>query len=334
MAHEVHFVARQAGSAYPLGEIAKILLSSGFRVQVFSLEYATPVLMKAGLNPTPISCSADYLQLDLQPDLIFTGTSAEAQDDSLLWKWAKEKEVPALAWLDQPINLHQRFTANGKTVCLPSHIFANDSRTLNAFRESKIPIASDCFGSPYLTELKKHILRGAVDNRLAVFASEPTPPEYASEHGMTDVEAFRLATKFVEQLRAHTDPKWRLGVHLHPRDNPEQFLNRLGRPLDTQDAPRFMTDNKISILNSAAIILGMRSMLLYEASSIGVPTFSFQPNSKTRFPFIDDQPNIRVFTDDRFDFSWINQPVKIDPANTFDEYRFLLKINDFLELRP
>lgn len=238
------------------------------------------------------------------PRFTLTGTSFEARDDSLYWKWTLDQRRPALAFVDQWVNYAERFEIDARGA-LPSHVLAIDE--IAAKRLAELPVALSRIvvtGSPAFDDLLAQFVPHARSSPpCAVFATEPiTGPggesAYHAVHGFTDTDALRAV---VDGLAGHaktSGSRWRLLVKLHPTDSAARIEPVLRNGPNAPQVDVMLTnEQKTPLLGAADVVFGTRSMFLYEAALLGVPTISVQPFRKTTSDLTDGHAGIVVITD-------------------------------------
>ena len=301
-------VVRQAGTANafaPLLRFLKPRLDCDWVVLAYPP--ARHLLEEQGVVPLAVE-SFGQAVLTLQdrgaPRFTLTGTSFEARDDSLYWKWSHDQRRPALAFVDQWVNYAERFQIDAQGA-LPSHVLAIDE--IAAKRLAELPVASSSIvvtGSPAFDDLLAQFARQARSSHLcAVFATEPiTGPEgeshYRALHGFTDADALRAVLHALAQHAKSSESRWRLLVKPHPIDSKARIEAVLRTVPNSSQVEVMLTDEqKAPLLGAADVVFGTRSMLLYEAALLGLPTISVQPFRKTSSDLTDEHAGIVVITD-------------------------------------
>jgi len=292
-------IVRQAGSAAGIIPAAEELLGneseSSVSLVVIAFPQAVATCKEVADQPGQLMMHAVKTEDEARSvfaknigkaSLIITGTSAEAEADAYYWRAARKHKVESIAYLDQWVNIDQRFlgfTQEG----WPDHlavIDTHDERLARAIAPDSVQI--HITGSPALDRIKREVDRLRVNGIKAdpnrfVFATEPVTnlELYRLENGFCDEDSFDL---LVALMRFH-HPSAILVMRLHPRDGRERWLPKL--PADI----RIEWDNetRANCLAHAGKIFGMRSFFLLEALAAGVPVVSLQPNKKTYCPLTD-----------------------------------------------
>lgn len=307
----IHLVSRQIGTAYPFVEFYKLLTKNGFKVKNFIYASSIAPFQAADITYEIISSFDDYLKIKGEDSakVIMTGTSLEVLDDSKYWNYATQKNIASVAWADQPINLAERFLAGR-----PDIILSNDKHTLEHLLNIGLVKNAFCFGSPYLDMLSKKIKRNNTTQKTFFFASEPyfenrldylvreKSPERL-KYGFDDVDALLYALSIIEKYKLQTGNQWRVLIRPHPCDNISHLNQAIARAGGNPDLLGYTSLSKEEILEVAPVVMGMRSMFLFEAASLGIPTISLQPGQKISWPFMDSHSTIVSLCGELSDFT-------------------------------
>ncbi len=290
----VALVARQPGTLRAFEILRKHLLRQGCQVEAYNLN--------------PKEAAADFI---LTPDLAFfqakvsketrfliTGTSLQCEEDSQYWQWAHENSVTSLAFIDQWVNIAARFE-NSK--CHPDVVLVPEENIVPEVKSLKLQSDIQVVGTPAWDVLKKISRENKIPG-LAVFATEPASASggqeaYRKINGFDDMQSLELAIQCLGKSPRADRKKWHLEIKLHPIDHKsriEHTLQQLSLPENVTVG--FSERSKMDILAQADFIFGNRSMLLVEASIVGVYVISFQPHRKTASPAT-DRAGIAVVTD-------------------------------------
>lgn len=319
-----HIISRQAGSAYPLVEFSQILTKNNYEVHNFTYEISRSVFKDNDLAFNEILNFQDYKKLNLPaPDLIFTGTSFAAGDDMKFWQFGQQNKSRVLAWLDQFVNFDIRFPKISEPMCNPDLVLTTNQNIMTKAKCHNNDLNFECCGSPYLQTLALNVKKLSHNNnqKIIIFASEPTPDDFKKMYGYDHFDALKAAVSFVNKYF----PSEKLHLKLHPRDKAEDFLKQLQLKSIPTNQIEICNLDKHNSLASAHMVLGMTSMYLFESASIGIKTVSFQPNATKENNVISSLKNILTLGDD-------SEPQKIiDFLNTdigkeievFDEKLFL-----------
>ncbi len=320
MAAQVGVIAiRQAGSAAAFAPLVRRLaaLHPERSVVVFCYKPARATWERSGLACHQIDCFADaapVLDAIGTPAFVLTGTSLEVADDSRWWEWAAEMRCPSIAFVDQWVNYWQRFALSGEggphLDRLPGRVAVVDEIAADRMRECGCPgdrlaIA----GSPafdQLLDVEPARVRGLRDQlteagraMLVVFACEPaTPPQTSADvrrrFGFCEEDVVALTAAAAADVAVRLSRKVHLVFKLHPI----QIEQRYRPQVDSHD-DRFVSftcsdGDRVALIAAADLVVGMRSMLLYEAALIGKPVISVQPQRLETCDLTDGRPGIQV----------------------------------------
>lgn len=276
-------VSRQVGSARAfLGWIAESDTLKHFDLDVFCFPASQSVFADCALNVNNID---NFNVPTCTYDFIITGTSLAAEEDSKYFAWAKNNQIPAIAFVDQWINYAERFTLTE----LPEYIFAVDERAkieLLKFTAST-PVKVKIVGTPALNYIQSfwEKFTYAPVHGLICFVTEPTSDEYFRTHGLSDTESL---ASLISYLETHP-PEYKITLLLHPTDSKDRwkrFENKI----------EFSTETKEILFTKAQFIIGMRSFILIESSLLQIPTISIQIGRKTVSQLTDNRNGIDVVT--------------------------------------
>lgn len=220
-------------------------------------------------------------------DLLITGTSHQAPFEAVLWELARRQPCPSLALLDQWCNLPLRFQHGQPDYVGAIDVVQADDLIRMGFSPEKVLVV----GHPWLTDLLERCERQACtpktqEDREAVcvlFVSESIAADVANgknlPYGFDEIDSFDVLYRAACQA-GELGTKVSLAVKFHPYENPARFrdfLNKLSPPplVKLACAPQ-ETDPRSWVLWSD-LVVGISSMLLFEAMVLGRPVVSVQP---------------------------------------------------------
>lgn len=301
-------VARQAGTAHAFASLIEEFGKTGITVRTYAFLQAHTVFGSHGIDSLLIDRFEDFAGINTQaPSLLLTGTSECAAKDNLFWEWARDRCVPTLAFVDSWVSYWQRFsdTSKGpqKFNCTPGLIgvidrFMYDRMIENGCPEDLLVIT----GNPAFDRLHGYVsaqrqgIRSAYGDHYILFIGEPHNRDLFGDdekavRGYTEAEVLELTAKALDSMQGLG------GVLLyrpHPRGCSAEVASIITQRRDIiMDTCDFDTRDMVSC---ASGIVGMTSMPLFEASIMGVPAISIQPNKKTSFDIIDHCSKIPIVT--------------------------------------
>ncbi len=220
------------------------------------------------------------------PDAIITGTSFGLSVDKRVLCLALMQKIPTLSiidyWSNYTVRFHNLSGVGNAEMLLPDKICVVDElmkteMLLEGFPEDKILVTGnprfDAFGNAPLPE---RVVPGKV-----LFVSQPfiELQEQNLGIGYTEMGALREVVEVLEKLSleiGESPKKLTLIIRPHPRENQEKFAH-------------FLSEKKISIqidsqssiqelLSSSEIILGMTSMVMFEAAMYQKKVLVYQPH--------------------------------------------------------
>ncbi|MGO9952142.1 MAG: hypothetical protein ACLPN1_08010 [Dissulfurispiraceae bacterium] len=299
-------VARQAGTANAFIPLLEEIHERDFNVKTFAFAHAHKLFAENKISSTLIERFDNSTLSDVnEPSLLLTGTSEFSDEDNLFWQWARSKKIPSMAFVDSWVSYWQRFTpaenALNRFLYTPDFIavldqFMYDRMVQNGCDKKLLVIT----GSPafddlrdYVPKEKENIIRKHGDNYF-LFIGEPFNSvtfggSEKDTRGYTEMEVLALTA---EVLKYIGQQQFKLVFRPHPRgghsDDVHSLINRSSNiVLETGFTSR-------DLVACAKTVVGMTSMLLFEASVMGIPAISIQPNKKKSSDVIDYCSNIPV----------------------------------------
>lgn len=249
----------------------------------------------------------DNVLVDLSPDFLVTGTSANDFTERNLWKQAEALGIPSMAILDSWVNYGVRFSKFGldelhlfvgkcdytpRFVCVPDDL-AKEDAIIDGIPEEIII----SYGNPHFEKMaaKARNTAGISDGKTILFASQPFADVYYK--GSQEIVLQDLVTTVGEYNDAHNDLK--LMIRKHPKEPAEKFTRYLGKHV-------FMDTNTdvYDSVREAEILVSVNSMVLIEALFLSKKIISYQPKTKNgkddfiltkngTIPFIDNTTDFR-----------------------------------------
>jgi len=223
-------------------------------------------------------------------DLVCVGTAVKKRLPIYHSVWASDLNVPSVAILDNWMNYRQRFVLSNKEVVFPDYYFVMDQLAFDDARREGIPASIlKITGHPGLASLaveakayyQKNSTREVVSSLRFVFISEPA----AADHGThASVKTYRGYTEFdvlklISDFFAHQKIGCELIIAPHPREDRtalQLFCSEVFPPSIRWSLSNY-TRGRDAIFEADGVI-GMTSILLYEAWLLGLPVMSLQPN--------------------------------------------------------
>lgn len=308
------FFARQAGSARALSPVIRRLLDMGVpraRLCVLASAQAAEVWRRDGLLTAEVaSLDEARSRMDAldRPQALVTGTSIQAEADGAFWRWAREHEVPSLAYVDSWVNYAERF---GGFRHLPDEIAVIDEPA----REGVVSLGAPpdrvhVVGNPAFDALNRLANQARADapapaQRCWLWVGEGLStvdwPQGARPEALADIDeaaCFQGLLTTISAMEAHDRPD-ELWIAPHPRESPELY----GRWLDQADelpvTVRILRGAGRPWAAQATVVVGMSSMLLVESARMGIPVVSLQLGRSAPSPVVDRKEGIHLVHHDR-----------------------------------
>lgn len=250
-----------------------------------------------------------------QVEFVLTGTSEHVADDCAWWSWARERGIRSTGFIDQWVNYWQRFTTSRGNATrfdrVPDRIAVVDAvagrrlADLGCDREAIIET-----GSPALDDILSapptagDAIRERFDCRdrdiLLLYACEAEwPREWRARDFDDDADheqSLNLACRAVCDRDAGPGRELVLLLKPHPR---QVDAGEMPNPPAGDVRIQVCDGDRVEMLHAADIVLGLRTMLLYEASVLGKPVISIQPGKRGVCDLTDGRPGIVVVEDAR-----------------------------------
>ena len=301
MVQRIVIFAEDSGAANAARAINTILGSDSYEVENWITGAAQRSFLNAGIDfCSPPKDGLSGLSSEEQPDLIIVGTSENP--DSLGLKiidQAEELGIFTLGVVDQAMNVEGRFKGNDNDPLryLPTKVLVPDRYTRDGFVKLGVGVERlvvTGYTTPLLVNewLSKASVSldpaSAVSGRLEViFVAEgydridprnSMKNEEFTLHGESG-SSFRSVIVMEELRRAvkACNANTKLSVRLHPNSVLDDF-EPAARDFDLIAQEKHPYE---SIL-TADLVVGMTSMLLFEAHLLGLPTLSILPLSRER----------------------------------------------------
>lgn len=302
MTDDVLFAAAEPGSANVLASFHSRAKDRYGACAAWATPAASPALEAAGLNVDRFEAVVVVSDVERrwatseQPRAVLTGTSLDGTLEAALWRLAAQAGVPALAWIDQWMNLERRFQ-HGR----PAWVAVIDESQRQAlitlgFDEQRIILG----GHPHLDVMRVRPVAAPARNpqdatQTVLFVSESYSEDYRlgrlSPLGYDEHEVFEIVTRAVvaaaqAQPHRHID----LVVKFHPLEGePRRFID----VIESRDWPKNVRVRWLpgpasgrEAAAQADLVIGMSSMLLLEALLMERPVISLTPVIKDEDPFI------------------------------------------------
>jgi len=313
-------LARQVGAANAFVPLIRELAAREpeFGLVLFGVSHAYWTWRDNGLLPIEVQAFAEALPCLAEigdPRFLLTGTSASAWDDSRFWDWARKRSIPSLAFVDSWIGYGRRFSSHPQSSrlfdCLPDKIAVIDEVAAEGMQKAGCPpellIVTGHPGFDDLPDLRglmdfslrKKIAPSDID-RFVLFVSTPhleaRGPQGDQVLTYTETEALELTISVLEELGRERMERIFLAVKPHPREGTAGFQLFLAshRVLEWVNFRLVDKEDSYALVASADLVVGMSSVLLYEASLMGRPVVSIRTSRRQEDDTVDCHRGIRV----------------------------------------
>lgn len=214
------------------------------------------------------------LVIKFKPNIFMGGTSAGLTFDKKILNEVKKLGAKTIYIFDYWSRYWERFSGDKKDFkYLPDMICVMDDRAKKEMMAEGIGRhLIKITGNPHFDYFQKNIKKGAEDKSTILFVSQP----YVEKKKEVGYDEFEVLDDILNVSRGIADD-FRVIIRPHPKEKSGKFNEYL-------DA-RVKIDDKTPIeklLSRAGIIVGMNSMVLFQAAVAGKKVISYQPNLKTR----------------------------------------------------
>jgi hypothetical protein len=294
------FFSRDPGGTNAIIPVAK-QIGHGKAIQAvnFASSFAIPIWEQSGLEFTPLPDTLslqeiDFLLKSTKPDFVFTGTSDDTTLEGNFWRSAKKLNIITYSIIDHWTRYRERYIVDG--VFMPTDfIFTIDQDSKNemislGFKEKTVLIS----GQPHFEKfygykplyskrqfcetnqlLQKKIILFVSDNISSSFPSNvPHQPTLGfDEH--TILQALLYELDLISEFR----DEFQLVIKLHPKE-PDDNFSELERSKKIKLPYRIIKGgDNMELLYHSDFVIGMFSMLLFEAYLMNKQVLSLQLNA-------------------------------------------------------
>lgn len=203
------------------------------------------------------------------PDVFLAGTSAspDSQDKKFL---ERHPEVPSVYVLDFWGNYRVRFLTSEGALLIPNVLCVMDEEAKKGAIAEGIPAERIVVtGNPYWDHFADGITRDGEDKHRILFISQPVRAGVGERYGFDEYTAVTDVIAAMGALPA----RYRLGIRLHPLDEPHKYDTYLNERV-------FLVEGTLEEnISAAGLVIGMFSPVLMQAAAAGKPVLSYEPDS-------------------------------------------------------
>ena len=288
-------VAGDPGGANALLPVLRALREAGVDVVACPYREAVTSWAPAAISTLPLDDSTDPAQLlrQARPSFLLTATSMNGVDlEKRFIVAARSMQIPSLAVLDFWSHYRERFAdSSGALAYMPDHIavmddLARDEMLRCGFDAARISVT----GQPAFDELRgwrrqfsaerrasvRCGLGAGPDDLLIAFLSQPLSETVGNKFGFTEISVLEQVTAALVSIqRRHPEKRLVLVIRPHPREQVGKFEHLVRTELN-----RLVSGDgdRREVVMAADLVVGMNTVLLYEACLMSCITLSVQPD--------------------------------------------------------
>ncbi len=279
------FIARQSGSAAAFTPVINEL-KEGYSCGLLAFKHAHTYWENQQLISTKISRFED-VEFIKKPDIIVSGTSLKTKDDNKFWEYAKENNIPSIGFVDSWSSYWQRFTSDINSsnwdytpdVIATIDDFMSQRLIQLGAPESKLRITGSPSFDTLIDQYQSSNVKNLENDKRILLIMDPLMDLYGkqtiSKIGYTEYQFLRNSL----QAMVDIDFKGTIELRLHPREALHKYDHLIQTYKSLKIIVSDISKNKIESLQKADLVLGMNSILLYEAGIIGKNVWSYQVNA-------------------------------------------------------
>ncbi|MDO8499652.1 MAG: hypothetical protein Q7S66_03255 [bacterium] len=210
-------------------------------------------------------------------DIFLFGTSLGGTIEKYLLPLFKAQGAKTVCVLDSWVNYWQRFDQESDINLLPDYICVMDARAKNEMEREGFPSERLIItGNPFFDDFVDGITADREDRNRVLVVSQPL--REAQKHGVAfpydEYMVMEHIARVFNELKLPHDVK--VAVRLHPRDEENKFNALFASQTNQLFFYDTIPDVKESISQSG-LIIGMNSMVLFQAAVAGKTVISYQP---------------------------------------------------------
>jgi len=210
-------------------------------------------------------------------DLLIAGTSTGMSVEKYCIEEAQLRNIPSIAVVDFWSNYAMRFSTpeTRDLAYLPNMVCAIDDSMKNGMMKEGISESSIMVtGNPFFDTFKKEITQ--VPDCI-LFISQPFSEIYKEVDPYLTAPVFDEVAIFSDVVTVLVSLDVQLPVYIafHPRSTERQKFDTSIR--DASLDIRILDGSTESMLHRSAVVVGMNSVMLFQAALSGIPTVSYQP---------------------------------------------------------
>ncbi len=287
-------VAGDPGGANALLPVLRMLSDQGLRVAACPYREAITLWANGGIAVTPLSEGTDPAQLlrAARASFLLAATSMNGVDlEKAFIAAARSLRIPSLALLDFWSHYRERFADKSGTLAyLPDRVAVMDELAREQARACGVEADRLVItGQPAFDALREQRQRftaqarvalrrrlgAGPDDLLVAFLSQPLSETVGNKLGFTESSVLELVARALASIQTRHTARLLLLVRPHPREKADKFqgfmLYGLAHLVSGGGDPH-------EAVLAADLVVGMNTVLLYEACLMECITLSVQPN--------------------------------------------------------
>lgn len=219
-------------------------------------------------------------------DLFITGTSPYSEVEYKIWQYAARLNKKSICILDSHKDYERRFLKNNRYF-FPDIICVMNEGTKGFLSSMNIdPYRMVVTGSPYLDSIYKYKLmdkerdmmkNGMLQGRKKIITFCTEYIAATGEKGKYGYDELQILDDILYCIKSLRMDNFKLFIRLHPKDSIvfyEDFLKRFDTEIDYEFV---RNDPEHKLLQLSDIVIGITSVILLEASILGLNVVSYQP---------------------------------------------------------
>jgi hypothetical protein len=293
----VFFSLDPGGTNAVIPVVKKLIEEGNAQTFNFATSFAIPLWRQSGLEFTPLPSSISDEEIDqllkrIDPDFLFTGTSEETSIEGNFWRSARQQNIFSYSIIDHWTRYKERYIVDG--IFSPTDlIFTIDEDSKRemlslGFEKEKIVVS----GQPHFEKFYGYKsvfsrLQFCDDNRLSkkkiiTFVSDNISGSFPAPFLGKPVLGFdehSILGALFDELERIPDLRneFQLIVKLHPKEPDNNFSKLLGET--NMSYSIIKGGNNMDLIFHSDFVIGMFSMLLFEAYLMNKPVLSLQLNA-------------------------------------------------------
>jgi len=295
---KIFFAAQDPGGFNAILPVIKELKNNKkFPLKIFLANQSRDIAKKGGIDYQDSNNLSDKKLVQLfqegRPNLVFTATSTGTSIEKSLIKIAKKRKIPTASLIDFWSNYKIRFSDPGteNLIYIPDYILVIDEmmkkEMINqGFDPEKLIIT----GSPFFDTFPSLIKTGQRGKVISFFCQplselfNRTAKDYL---GYNEIQVFRDLVESLEKKKV----KLPIIIKFHPRAKKLKKFDKIIK----NSKMNILIEKKLpveALIEKSKLVMGMNSVVLFQAAMTGKLVLSYQPNLKKQDPLMSNRLKI------------------------------------------